>query len=136
MIDPNEVNTVFRDCLFREEEVKDGQPIIEPVKVEGIVNTFGLHPERVKGHTREIAAWLDQLPNPFQEKMGGGASFLNSCTDKHGEQWTGVHRTMEQLMCLGMAIGRVRFVLPRGMWGALPGGMPYFVVMEGTPNGG
>ena len=117
------VNAVFMDCLFR-----DGEDTSKYVKAEGIVRNVGFHPERLESHKAEIVAMLDELPEQFQEKSGDGWSFLNACMDKHGNQWTGFHRTMEQLFQLGIAIGKVKSLLPRKMWSALPGGMPYYVI--------
>jgi len=56
---------------------------------------------------------------------GGGWSFLNLCSTKDEKQWTGLHERMEQLICLGMAIGKVSYCCPREMWPSLLGGMPY-----------
>lgn len=118
------VETLFADCL-REKDA----PLIT-----GIINKAHLD---VAGHEAEIAALLDELPEPFQLAIGGGWSFLNACDDKHGNQWTGLHQTMEFLFMLGMAAGMVRFALPRSMWQALPGGMPYIVVnTEGFSDAG
>ena len=117
------VETVFMDCLF-----KDGENSVDAVIVEGIANKLGFHPERVKAHSTAIHSMLQQLPEQFQEKGGGGWSFLNACQDKNGNQWTDLHQRMEQLFCLGLAIGKVKRQLPREMWSALPGGMPYYVV--------
>jgi len=55
-------------------------------------------------------------------------SFLNACQDRNGNQWTDLHQRMEQLFVLGQAAGFVSCLLPRDMWAALPGGMPYYVV--------
>jgi len=35
---------------------------------------------------------------------------------------------MEQLVCLGIAIGRVGYNLPKENWDILPGGVPYIVI--------
>jgi hypothetical protein len=117
------VNAVFMDCLFR-----DGEDTSKHVKAEGIVRDVGFHPERLESHKAEIVAMLDELPEQFHEKSGGGWSFLNACNDKHGNQWTGLHQTMEQLFQLGIGVGKVKSLMPRAMWGALPGGMPFYVV--------
>jgi hypothetical protein len=117
------VNRVFMDCLFR-----DGEDTRQYIKAEGIVRNVGFHPERLEGRRAEIVAMLDELPEQFHEKSGGGWSFLNACNDKHGNQWTGLHQTMEQLFQLGIAIGKVKSLMPREMWEALPGGVPYYVV--------
>jgi hypothetical protein len=41
-----------------------------------------------------------------------------------------MHQRVEQLVQLGIAVGKIRYLLPRDMWDALPGGMPYFVVVD------
>jgi len=69
------------------------------------------------------------LPEQFKGSAGGGWSFLNACDDKHGNQWTDLHLRMEQLFQLGIGIGKVKCLMPRAMWSALPGGMPYYAVI-------
>ena len=78
---------------------------------------------------------LAQPPEEFGEDTGGGWSFLNSCNDRSGRQWTGLHLTMEQLWCLGIAVGRARYTLPRDFWEVLPGGMPYLTVCRDDGGG-
>ena len=117
------VIAVFMDCLFR-----NGEDASKHVKAEGIVRNVRFHPGRLESHRAEIVAMLDELPEQFHEKSGGGWSFLNACNDKHDNQWTGLHQTMEQLFQLGIGIGKVKSLMPRGMWSALPGGMPYYVI--------
>jgi hypothetical protein len=76
---------------------------------------------------------LAELPAPFKADgpdSGGGWSFLNACVTKDGVQWTDLHRTVEALVVLGIAAGKVAWMLPRKIWSALPGGMPYFVVKD------
>jgi hypothetical protein len=70
---------------------------------------------------------LNELPSSFKKDIGGGWSFLQACETKDGVQW-GEHRNMEQLFVLGMALGKVRYCLPRDLWQVLPGGMPYLVI--------
>lgn len=121
------VDELFDASLFKEGENTDGA-----ILTEGIVCRFGFHPDRVKGILPELVKLLDELPDEFQstakgEKMGGGYTFLNACLDKDGRQW-GEHTHVEKLVCLGMANQLVEYTFPRSMWGALPGGLPYFVV--------
>jgi len=125
MIDPIIVEEIFRDCLFHESEMgKNGKPRgIKMIEAEGIRTTFGFHPERVKKHREKIMEFLKEMPEEFSK--GGGWSFLNLCNTKDKRQWTGLHERMEQLVCLGIAIGKVSYNLPREMWLAFPGGMPY-----------
>lgn len=128
MLTAEKVDEIFKDCLFREEEIKNGKSIKEPIKVEGLVNDFGFHPDRVNEHEEEIKSLLRELPDQFFKDGGGGWSFLNLCNDKNGNQWTDFHARMEQLVCLGIAIGKVKYNLPREAWGAFPGGVPYITI--------
>lgn len=120
------VESIFLKCLF-----KDGENTDEAIIADGITAKMGFHPDRLKENESNIIDMLQQLPDSFQKSGGGGMSFLNACTDKNGNQWTGMHRMMESLFCLGMAIGKVEYCVPREYWGALPGGMPYLVVDSG-----
>lgn len=124
-----EVDRIFKDSLFRDEELVDGKPPVEPIIAEGIVSKFGFHPERLEGHRAEVVELLAQLPDGFNEETGGGWSFLMAAEDREGNQW-GEHTNMEQLFTLGMGLGRVKCQLPRDMWSALPGGMPYYVITK------
>ena len=125
MIDPQEVDAIFKKCLFRKSEIgEDGKPKdVKMIKAEGVMSTFGFHPDRVARHREKIIEFLKEMPEEFSK--GGGWSFLNLCNTKDGKQWTGLHQKMEQLVCLGIAIGKVSYNLPREMWSACPGGMPY-----------
>ena len=125
MLSSENVERIFLDCLFKDEEYKS-----KAVIVEGIITNFGFHPERLETHKDDIHTMLKELPNEFQQKGGGGWTFLNACNDKNGDQWTDFHKSMEQLMCLGIAIGKCKIQLPKEIWSALPGGMPYFTVLE------
>jgi len=64
---------------------------------------------------------------PENEGGGGGWSFLQLCEDDHGEQWTGLHKVMDELLMLAIATKHARILLPRELWSALPGGMPYIM---------
>ena len=66
----------------------------------------------------------------LEKDNGGGWSFLNMCVDKDGNQWTGFHEIVDKLLMLGIAIGKMSFLLPKQMWSILPGGMPYVVVND------
>lgn len=119
------VNSVFIDCLY-----KDGEDTNGHIKAEGITTTIGFHPERLSKHKDEVQAMLQYLPGNFHQNKGGGWTFLNACNDKNNHQWTDLRQKMEQLFQLGIALGLAKWQLPRELWGALPGGMPYVVVLE------
>lgn len=111
------VRAIMLDCLNGAEE--------GALVIEGVVRKFGFSPEKIASHKEEIRELLDDMPDEFQMGKGGGWSFLNLCNDKHGEQWTGLHQTMEELIALGQAAGMAKYLMPRDMWKILPGGMPY-----------
>lgn len=117
------VEQVFVDCLFRADEDTQDAKI-----VEGVVRKFGFHPQRLAQHKQEIADLLSQLPETFRSDKGGGWSFLNACVTQEGDQW-GEHTNIEQLLVIGIATEQAKMLLPRTMWSALPGGMPYFSVL-------
>jgi hypothetical protein len=119
------VTKILRDCLFCDDEPTEGA-----VVAEGILRPFGFHPGRLAGHRAEIGRMLRELPGQFMESQGGGWSFLNACMDRHGVQWTGMHQAMDELFVLGIATGQAAYLLPRDMWSAFPGGMPYVVVHD------
>lgn len=125
----NAVHNVFKDCLFRDEELVDGQPTGEFVEAEGVITRAGFHPGRLKENKEEIKALLMELPETFRQKSGGGWSFLQACEDRFGEQW-GEHINIDQLLCLGIATGQAKILMPREMWSVFPGGLPYFMIVE------
>jgi hypothetical protein len=121
------VHEVFEACLAH------GEVSHPTCTVQGIAHTANFAMKELAARKNEIAGMLAQLPNEFMahdDGGGGGWSFLNACNDRDGLQWTGFHLVMEQLVLLGLAIGRVQWCLPREMWSVLPGEMPYFVVVK------
>lgn len=125
LISSKQVTEVFYDCLFKEEELAKGNPAEgEFVPAQGLTISAGFHPGRLQEHAEEILAIIDNLPEEFKQ----GWSFLNFCTDREGNQWTGMHKVCEQLVMLGIAIDKLEYCMPRDMWGMLPGGVPYIQV--------
>jgi hypothetical protein len=120
-----EVDSIMRFCLFKEEEIIDGKAPADAVFVDGISAKLGFHPGRLAEKREEIRGLLNEMSPDFHVKGGGGMTFLNLCNDKNGDQWTDFHKSMESLIVLGMAVGMARYCLPREMWVALPGSMPY-----------
>lgn len=119
------VNAVIKDCLFEKEEDTSKAKF-----VKGVMLNFGFHPDRLEKHREDVKKMLAELPVEFTESHGGGGwSFMQACVNRNGEQW-GEHHTIDQLLCLGLALEEVDLVFPREMWPELPGGMPYFVVKQ------
>jgi hypothetical protein len=117
------VDGLMAKCLFTDDE-----PMENAIEVEGVVNCYAFHPTRVAENADGIGALLAELSDEFQATGGGGWTFLNACQDRAGRQWTGLHQQMERLFALGIAAGKARWLLPREMWDALPGNVPYVSV--------
>ena len=116
------VNEIMSRVLFKDDEDMD-----EMVRVSGIMNDFGFHPQRLAEARGDIAEMLAELPDDFHASKGGGMSFLSACMDRHGHHWA-EHPTIDRLFCLGMGVGMAKYLMPREMWSAFPGGMPYAAV--------
>ncbi len=117
------VRILFNECLFIEGEDTEAY-----IKIDGIMMSVGLHPSRLKENTVAIRSMLMDLSDDFKASGGGGMSFLNMCIDNKGVQWADLHETMDKLVVLGIAIGEMSYLMPRDMWPALPGGMPYLQI--------
>lgn len=129
LIDSTRVRIIFMDCLFKEDEIKNGKPTVLYVEAEGITGTVGFHQKRLEGYREEVKKTLGGLSDRFNITCGGGASFLEACDDRNGIQWTGSHQSMEQLFQLGLGLGLVKCLIPRSSWASLPGGMPYYAIL-------
>lgn len=139
LISAARVEEIFRDCLYTDAEmagVPEGETPEGVVIVEGILSRFGLHPERLESHRAEVNEMLMNLPIGFRRSSGGGWSFLQGCQDRNDVQWTGLHQTVGELFTLGIGLGEVSYLLPRELWSAFPGGMPYLVIDAGPTPGG
>lgn len=119
------VEEIFMGCLFSDDEDKSNM-----VVVEGVVMTVGFHPDRLESHRADVIELLSQLPDEFHSSSGGGWTLLNACVTKDGVEWTGDQMTVDNLFILGMGLGVVSCLLPREVWSALPGGVPYYMVID------
>lgn len=134
-ISVEKVEDTIKQCLFTAKEteavnLKEGELPPNAIVVKGVLGHFGFHRERLESHRDQVREWLDQLSPQFHEKGGGGWSFLNACEDKNGAHWTGLHQSVDALVCLGIGLGMIKFCMEdREMWAILPGGMPYFVIL-------
>lgn len=125
-----EVRRIFTDCQFKPDEITPGEVPEGAVEAEGIVARFGFHPERLASHKDEITELVMQLPDEFRMSKGGGWSFLNMCQDREGYQWADLHQTMEMLLVLGIAVGKMMIQIPKELWPMMPGGVPYVAVID------
>lgn len=116
------VESVLMDCLFKKDEYHSNE-----VDAKGAKLHFGFNPERLEKHRADIESMLDQLPDGFKKHSGGGGHFPEAYKRNDGVHW-GEHHHIDQLLCLGIAIGKARTQLPRDMWHWFPQGLPYFVI--------
>jgi hypothetical protein len=124
-----EIRDIMLHCMFQDDEIGADRKAPEgAVIAEGIVQTYGFHPERLKSRSSEVGQLLLRLPTTFFKSQGGGWSFLNACNTNEGEQWTAYHRDMEELICLGIGLDFCSFATKRETWNAFPGGMPYVII--------
>ena len=132
-LNPKNVHKLFQDCLFKEEEYKDGEPTSDFNYVAGIARPFIFNTERLNKNKSKIAALIDMLPLiPLPQSLSDdensmsifSQSFSNLCVDKNGRQWTGEQPTMELLMVLGIACGLIEYTYPREEWEKLFGKVP------------
>ena len=89
------VEQAFTACLFIGAGI-DARKVI----VEGVSGIAGFHLDQVHEQHQHISDFLDQLPAPFHEYQGGGASFFNMCVRQDGHQWTDLQLTMDKLLCM------------------------------------
>lgn len=115
------VSEIFLDCFAAPDQE-------DAMVVDVIVGKVALDKNKLEGHRMEIADMLAELPDNFRVSAGGGWSFLQACVDRHGNHWTGMHARMAELFALGVATDQAVLLMPRELWDALPGGMPYYAV--------
>lgn len=125
--DTNRIDQIFRDCLYRDEEITPGVVPEGAILVSSVIAKYGFNPTRLEKYRKEIIDQLSGLPDQFREDKGGGWSFLNGAMNNEGEQW-GEQSNVDQLLALGIAIGRAKIQIPRELWSSLPGGVPYFSI--------
>ncbi len=131
ILDVEEVERIFLDCLYKEGEYESGTVPKGCVAAYGITCDVGFHPERLESHRAEIEEMLMELPDEFKESSGsGGWAFAKACFDRHGRQWTGFQKRMEQLFQLGLAIGKVVDLTPGDARILTPDGLPYYLIKD------
>jgi hypothetical protein len=124
MIDALEINKMIRDCFFKPEEGKPNEG--EFVKVEGLIKNFGFHPKRLADKKARLIELMNDLHPNFMKNTGGGWTFLNLPFEKDGRHW-GEHPDCEAFIAMCIGNGLAKYSMPREMWDALPGGVPYVV---------
>lgn len=116
------VQHIFNRCLYTPE----CSCSTEPLTVQGYNSDFVFNPDMLQLEKSNIEELLKQLPENFKE----GWSFWEMYRTQDGYNWTNAAKNMEALMVLGIAIKKIRYVLPKNLWWSLPGGAPYVVINQ------
>lgn len=122
------VHKIYRECLFREDELVKGEPNADFTIGEGVRSTAVFNAARLTERKSDIVAMIDELPD-----IDLGPSFVTLCFDKHGRHWTDLHSTMDLLMQLGTATETITYPLPRELWPYI-GGVPLVLRVHGKEN--
>ncbi len=118
------VLAIHGDCAWREGDHAERTVWMNPIAAKK--GTL-LHWDRIERHRMEICTMLQELPLAFMEPYSGDA-FANAMRDRHGREWTDSIESVDMLVRLGLAVGKVPFVSPRITWPDLAGGLPWFGV--------
>jgi len=102
-----------------------GEDSANTVLAQGINLAANFSCERLKSKEKLISDMLKELPDNFRTT---GDSFLNMCMRNDVSQWCDLHQIMEQLLLLGLAIGKIHYVQERDCWGNFAGGMPILFI--------
>ena len=122
ILNAQRLEEILVDCLF-----KDGEPTDSAVTAQAVTLDLSFHPGRLANHKAEILDMLNELPADFHDEAGGGMSYMHAGKTKYGDQWA-EHPTIDKLLVLGIATEQAQILLPRDLWHALPGQMPYFSI--------
>ncbi len=95
--------------------------------VDGVFNKSNFSKFRLNENKARIINFLKELPDSFMMTGGRGDSFSASYKDSKGVQWSN-RQEADYLLMLGTGIDCVRAILPRPLWGSLPGGVPYYAI--------
>jgi hypothetical protein len=123
-LNPATVREIFLDCrsLGSDKAKSLGVPSI----LTSSVRYFDK--QKVKEHQEAIASMLSQLPLEFKSAAGG--SFSRTNLDNHEDTWSPAESSQEQLVQLGIAIGKIKIAEPREVWSKLPGGRPTIKIAQ------
>ena len=114
------VNTIFKDCITLKAHLPKNE-----ISVEGVLSKFGFDAVKINEHKEEIYLLLKELPSNFKK----GDLFPNGVYDKNGNQWTDLYSVLEELFCLGIAIGKCKAIEAREVWQNSPEKTPRFVIL-------
>ena len=119
------VEEVFRDCLFKEDELEDNKPTKDFTIATGVSSTAAFNTEKLNQYKGTINNMIDEVYS-----IETGTPFTNLCLRKNENLWTGDQSTMDKLMILGFAteLLEVPYNIPREKWREIfDDGMPVVI---------
>lgn len=125
ILTPERVDDIFQYCLCVDDEEE-----CPPCEVEAVTVHMRFDCGRIEEKVDEISLLLGQLPESFRKTGGGGDSFLNIYKDRNGIRWAGLQQQVERLVMLGLAAGKLYCQVNRSIWSSMPGGVPYYVILD------
>lgn len=104
------VQAIWDDSYYRNNDTPE-QPV-EVARLTGTISRF--HPTRLERHADEINALLCDLPATSRQSNGTGLLLSHTLRRRGGVQWTDDEDVLIKLLELGVAIGKLIFLLPLG----------------------
>lgn len=122
MLDPEEIHKIRILCQWQNDPTKTSIHIerIDPNKEDFIYDT-----EKLIDYKDMIESWFQEMASTFFKDSGGGWSFYNLSYDKYERLWTEDYDIIEEMISLGIAIGKCEYLLPRESW---INNTPYIVI--------
>lgn len=132
------VDALLKLCLFAtvhgEDKVQGLDPdtfvaLPDALLTRAVIHAFGFSKTALDKYKEHIMKELAGMQDTFFQTPDGGMSMLAMVYDRNEVHWA-EHRNAEALIALGLGIEMVSFILPREMWNAFPGSMPYIVIND------
>lgn len=120
-IDPFNVHQVFVTCQCQSETVNCIG--VERLCLDKEPHQFDL--DKLENYKDLITSWFQEMDSIYFKNSGGGWAYHNMIHDRRGQLWTEDMEVLEELIGLGIAIGKCQFLLPRESWVT---GVPYIVI--------
>ncbi len=125
ILDPRRIFEIALDCRI----FPAGRSRADAIKVEGRYHGVEeFNPDRLKKHDEEVAMMLAQLPD-FRDHTTG-CSLIFAQYDKCGRHCVEIEQA-EELLMLGIALGRVKCITPRrDEYIYFPGRVPRYAIID------
>lgn len=125
------VAAIFNECLVVDTDHENFR-VYNVGLIESVTDRtyFRVNTLAVRRNYELIDSWIDKLPKQFFSDGGGGWTFLNMFLTSKMKPWTSSPVAMEQLLILGIAAKRIKYILPRYAWTMFPENMPYIVIQD------